>query len=346
MSNGEFDDNRENREEGSENEWNETEKNKEDEHPQEQTQHIEPSPAKKGGKKWIYVTIFLVAFFIGFFLSAQFTGYFTYAKSPSEIGKEIVDYINTNLVENGGVGLVSVEEESGLYKITTSYLGREIPVYATKDGKFLITINGMIDMTEELPETPQTGEIPKTDKPTVDLFVMSQCPFGVQAETNIKPVVELLGDKIDFNLYFIARKTGDGFSSLHGEEEVNEDLRQVCIMQYYPEKFWDYLECVDKDYRNIGSVWENCAEDVGIDTDIIKTCAEGDEGETLLSDNIAVGNSKGISASPTLLINGVMYSGSRTPEAFKSAICSAFTTEPEECSTVLNSTGGDASGSC
>jgi hypothetical protein len=84
----------------------------------------------------------------------------------------------------------------------------------------------------------------KTDKPVVDLYVMSYCPYGVRAENNLAPLVKLFGNKVDFNIRFIAQVQGDSvesIDSLHGIKEAKEDLNQIAIMELYPEKFWDYL---------------------------------------------------------------------------------------------------------
>ena len=54
----------------------------------------------------------------------------------------------------------------------------------------------------------------------------------------------------------------------------------------------------------------------------------------------------GVTGSPTLIINGVDYSGARTSEAYKQAICSAFKTAPAECNQSLSTTGTAASGNC
>jgi len=54
----------------------------------------------------------------------------------------------------------------------------------------------------------------------------------------------------------------------------------------------------------------------------------------------------GVTGSPTLIINGVEYSGSRSSEAYKQAICDAFTTAPSECSQTLSETSSTATGGC
>ncbi|NOQ38626.1 hypothetical protein GQ472_07125, partial [archaeon] len=107
-----------------------------------------------------------------------------------------------------------------------------------------------------------------SEKPvTLDMYIMSQCPYGVQAEDGAIPAVKKLKDSVNYNIYFIANDNGDGtFSSLHGQPEVDENMRQICIMEKYPEQFLDYLTCLNKNYRNAGTAWKSCAESNSIDT--------------------------------------------------------------------------------
>jgi len=74
----------------------------------------------------------------------------------------------------------------------------------------------------------------KKDVPEVELFVMSHCPYGTQMEKGILPVVELLGDKIDFKIRFV-------YYAMHGEKEVNEEARQYCIQKEQKDKFISYF---------------------------------------------------------------------------------------------------------
>ncbi len=198
------------------------------------------------------------------------------------------------------------------------------------------------------PIAATTAELPKKEKPEVKLFVMSQCPYGTIAEKAMEPVVDLLGDKADIKLYFIANDNGDGtFKSLHGQPEVDGDMRQVCIDKYYSnEVLYDYLVCVADDYRNLGSIWEKCAKDNGIDVAKIKSCFDGDEGKTLLAENVKEAEKYRVSGSPTLIINDQRYNGARTSEGYKQAVCSSFAEEQEECAEVLSGTAAPASGSC
>ena len=157
---------------------------------------------------------------------------------------------------------------------------------------------------------------------TIELFVMSQCPYGVQAEALVDKVLARFGGEVNLSLHFIANENAEGsFSSLHGQTEVDEDIRQVCIMKYYPDKVLKYLTCVVKNYTKVGQVWESCATQNGIDASKIRECSTGEEGKLLLKENIKRTNELGITASPTIFINGQRYSGSRDESSITKAIC-------------------------
>ena len=278
----------------------------------------------------------------------------------NDIANKTVDFLNENIITGSDKAtLDAVSETSGILNITVNYQGRKIPIYTTEDGKFLI-LSSPIDTTVPIPQpeeqTQQPTETPKTDKPTVQLFVMAFCPYGIQAEDAMKPVVDLLGSKADIQVHFIASVGGttpDTVQSLHGTVEAQEDLRQVCIMKYYDQKtYWNYVMTIDancsNNYRDAtyDACWKDAATKAGIDASKIDTCSKAAEGVNLLKADADLSNSKGVSGSPTLIINGVTYSGARTPDAYKEGICNAFTTKPAECSQNLSATGTAASGNC
>ena len=70
----------------------------------------------------------------------------------------------------------------------------------------------------------------------VDLHVMAQCPYGVQAESAFKDVVSKLGSDLDLNVEYIGQSQGGEPSSMHGPNEVKGDLFQVCAKKYAPER--------------------------------------------------------------------------------------------------------------
>jgi predicted DsbA family dithiol-disulfide isomerase len=237
-------------------------------------------------------------------------------------------------------------------KILPAYLFSDNITKSPNYAQISRALNKVGDMYQITPSAagasynPTLVEIPRK----LDLFVMSQCPYGVMAEKNLKEVLDLFGSKINFSLRFIADQKADGtFSSLHGQKEVDEDLRQVCAMKYYPDKYYSYILCIDENYANAASIWEDCAQKNGLDVNTIKTCFEGSEGKQLLTENIKLGNELGIGSSPTFLINGKKQVGGAMPaETIKQNICKA-NAGLEGCEKTLSgaSTGNvPASGAC
>jgi predicted DsbA family dithiol-disulfide isomerase len=274
--------------------------------------------------------------------------------------EKVIGYANENLVQPGtSVTFKSVAESRGMYEIHGTYQSQDVTIYTTKDCTMLFTSGiNMSASGNTAPQKPTPAPTPvKTARPSVDLYVMAFCPYGTQAESAMKPVVSLLGSKADIQVRYITTVGGstvDSVQSLHGSSEAQEDLRQICIQKKYPEKFWDYIDAfnarcypVSQNLTSLNACWRNTTASLGIDTSAIETCATGSDGLGMLKTDETNANQNGATASPTLLINGVKYSGARTPEAYKQAICNSFDTAPAECGTTLTSTQTAASaGGC
>jgi glutaredoxin len=271
--------------------------------------------------------------------------------------EKTLTYINNNIVSHGtSVTLTSVTENRGIYEMKIAYQGNGMTIYTTRDCSSLFT--SIIDMNAAAGSGTSPAAPPiKTERPVVDLYSMAFCPYGTQAENAMKPVAALLGSKADIRVRYITTTTGNTVASvwsLHGTSEAKEDLRQICIIKKNPEKFWAYLgqfnDACYPQYQNaslLDACWKNVTVAVGIDSKIIETCASGEEGLALLKADEALSNKDGASSSPTLIINGQEYRGTRTPDAYKQAICDRFVTPPAECSTILPPVSGTAvSGGC
>ncbi len=145
----------------------------------------------------------------------------------------------------------------------------------------------------------------KEAKPNVmEIFVMSQCPYGVMAENAIieaKKRGEFPKDKIVKLRYIVNYDPARGFSSLHGSAEWEEDVRQLLIAKYYPTKLWQYLAIRNKDYRS--SRWDKAMEEAGINPKKIMKKFDT-EGLELLKAEAAYGDAYKVSASPTFLWEG------------------------------------------
>lgn len=168
----------------------------------------------------------------------------------------------------------------------------------------------------------------------VELFVMSQCPYGVEAEQKFKDVVDKFGADIDFKVEFIGDDKDGELSSMHGPKEVKGDLVQICAQKYSP-KWFDMILCQNKNPRAVDLNWESCAKDAGMPVSQIKSCAEGKEGKDLLAASFSRSESLGVSGSPTIHIGGKNYEGRRGVNDLSRAICAAYTGDkPAACSSI------------
>jgi len=220
----------------------------------------------------------------------------------------------------------------------------------------------------EIPESTevlgtQNTEIEKTDTPSVYLFTMSYCPYGNIADEFTAPVYNLLKDRVNFEPHYViysgyASQMGadwsgyctaedENYCSMHGIQELNQDVRELCIWKYDKDKYWDFVLDVNTacDYTNVDSCWTDVAKKYGIDTDQINKC-QTEEKDSLLAKEVELNTQYNVAGSPHIVVNDAEYSGNRDAESFKQFVCSAFNNSPESCATVLDSAASTASGSC
>lgn len=283
-------------------------------------------------------------------LIAIFTKGFSFGKalSKEEVKKVTEDYVNKLTQGQAKASVTEITEENGLYKLKLNVGGQLYNSYATKDGKLLFpqSVDMSADINQQASDTANAApakDIPKTDKPTVELFVMSYCPYGTQAEKGILPAARALGSKIDFKIRFV-------YYAMHGEKEVKENMNQYCIQKEQPDKFNSYLAC----FLN-ASDGAACLAAAKVDTSKLSACAAAADKQYALMANLndkskwlngnyplfsidaALNTKYGVGGSPTLVINGVDSSSGRDSASYLKAICGAFKTEPSECRTQLSS---------
>ncbi|MGM5482153.1 MAG: DsbA family protein [Nanobdellota archaeon] len=197
----------------------------------------------------------------------------------------------------------------------------------------------------------QLQSIPKREKPEVDLYVMSFCPYGNKAENTMQPVYEQLKDKVQFNVNYIVSAQGDQIKSLHGSTEVAQNKREVCVMKEYGmDKFFSFITYVNDNCGSKGDCWKEAAKESGLDSEAIQNCVD-EEGTELMKQEARKAQDAGASGSPTMFVNGkksqLVYNYG-SPESYKKAICAGFTSVPTECKEQLQevvSAEGSA-GSC
>jgi hypothetical protein len=271
------------------------------------------------------------------------------AKAKAEI------FINKYLMQSGSKATIKdITTEYGLYKLKIDITSDVVESYLTKDGRFFFpqaldidqisaaTSTGAASQTNT-PAAPAATVTKKSDKPIVELFVMSYCPYGTQIEKGILPVTKLLGSKIDFQIKFCSY-------SMHGEKELKENLLQYCIQKDQPAKYNAYLTCFLE-----SSDSASCLTSTGVDANAANSCATKTDNTFKVTSNFtnnvgyqgsypgfdvnkADNDKYSVAGSPTLIINGEEISSGRDSASLLKTICSAFNNEPRECSTTLSST--------
>ncbi len=290
------------------------------------------------------------------------TGTFVFNQAKAqEIGQMLSDMFYVNTGSPVAVTYSRYEEQPDHAVLYYTVEGKEMPVYVSKDYTYLYPnalnvtqlktqiAQAKVDMATLATQnaTPQ-AEPTKTAEPAVGIYVMAFCPYGNQAENALKDVVNLLADKVAFEPIYIISGSGGNYQSLHGPQELHEDIREKIVFNKYGEKKWmaftyDVNANCTKD--NADTCWKDSATRTGVN--ITEVEAEYNTSFNAIADaEVAKANAAGVSGSPTIIMNGATYNGGRTPDAFKSWICTGFITEPAECSQNLTATATAASGSC
>jgi len=314
---------------------------------------------------WI---VAVLAIFIVLQNSGQLKGLGTPSLSSDKIAEKVVAAIARDVGGNAEeISVDSIEKEGSLYKISLNIFGQQYDSYATTDGKYLFPQK--IDL-----ELPEPKSIPKSEKPEVDLFVMSYCPFGNQAEELMAPVADLLGDNANIELHYVVYNNyasgypeycideENKYCSMHGIQELNQGVRELCVQKYDSDKLWDFVKEMNEGAtsEDADNKWKGIAESLNIDTDKIADCQEKeffsllDNDLELTSTNYPVQDPSGhngqqedsVSGSPTLVINGVMYDGARSVAGYQTAICNSFNEAPKECLEALAEEQIVSGGSC
>ena len=333
-------------------------KEKPKEHKKHEHKHHKHHAAKHKSTKgvspiWPVISAILVILLVIMIVANPFSGQANTQEKIGEAEAKLLaqEFVNTNLLQPGASASVTdIDEENGVYKIQLTIQGQQYDSYMTMDGKMFFPQAGikMDEVAAQQPTQentqPAAPDVPKSETPEIEMFVMSHCPFGTQIEKGMLPVVELLGDKADIQVKFVNY-------AMHGKEEVDEQLKQYCIQQEYPEQYYAYLQCFLQD-----SDGEACIQELGFDQTTLDTCiAATDEEYGIYADyedkstwsggrfpRFAIHDEEnqayGVQGSPTLVVNGQKVSAQRDSESLKQIVCNAFEETPDECNTELPTT--------
>ncbi|MBI5416844.1 hypothetical protein HZA55_02700 [Candidatus Poribacteria bacterium] len=183
-----------------------------------------------------------------------------------------------------------------------------------------------IPVTQEIEEDDKMKEIlnnyenqntaaPKKVK--LELFVMSYCPYGQEAENEIFSLLKETDNLIDFEIHYIIDKKDTTFISSHGENELDENLKQLSIFKQFPDKFWNYLFCRNK---NLQDTRNSCLNEAGIDIKELDIYMN-ENIKKILKEESDLTELLHVNSSPTLFINHNIYQGKIKKDLLLREIC-------------------------
>ena len=179
------------------------------------------------------------------------------------------------------------------------------------------------------------------DRVNLELFVMLDCPYGIDAERILVPLALAFPDKIELKVVYIAEPVNEatapskplecstapdspGFAPPQPSEKslLQEELAaQILIREYLPDRYLDYLLARLQTPDDVP--WPTVAQSVGIQPDMVQLWIQGQEHLPLLATDYERCLEKDIYASPTLFINDREYTGSFSANGLLRQWCEA-----------------------
>jgi protein-disulfide isomerase len=295
--------------------------------------------------KWAIATyVFGIAFII--LLALMISGGY----SPNSIGQTKMkslseDFINTQLIQGGGVQVISLTQESGIYVATILSQGQEIPVYFTKDGKFISPGRPLALITDSnAPNTQPVSNEPvnvsvgnspvigNTNAPvTIIEFSDFQCPFCRQFYS--QTYNQLKAQYIDTGKVKLVFKNFP-LINLHPSAEISAEA-VLCVKEKggdtaffkMHDKIFQEQNKLDGGNALTGPVTKTItytsddlkkwAKDLSYD---ISSCLDSGKYKDQVSAEESEGSSIGVTGTPSFVINGQILEGAQPLSAFQTVI--------------------------
>ena len=266
------------------------------------------------------------------------------AKVIPEIIKKLDPSVTLKAVEN-------LKETSNIYlfdlKLEVQGKEQKFTSYMTRDGKYFFTggikvadLDKKPDVKGEATEEQKKltcSDVKKSDAPVLTAFVVADCPFGLQMQRVMKVA---LSEEPELSKYFSVKYIGsveDGkITSMHGDKEAQENLRQICIREEQKDLYWPYVSCYMKEGKSA-----ECLVETKVNQTQLQTCtSDAQKGLAYAQKDFDAANKMNVSGSPTLVVNDMTVSefdfGGRNADSLKQIICCGSQAQSGFCSKTLS----------
>jgi len=169
--------------------------------------------------------------------------------------------------------------------------------------------------------------VPLIEMIRVNIFTTSLNPEGIRVVNAWKEILEVMGDAVNFNLYFVLWKDENkNFASPLGPREVLLDTWMLCAIHHYPRyhDYYPYIYCLNNNNDNVSMATslENCAKGHNLNFSILQECvnSEGKKKTTLLEDSMREASSHKV---PSVVVRSNTLQSLQRMD-FINALCNAF----------------------
>lgn len=305
-----------------------------------------PSDVKKSNKTPLLIILALAAVFLIVKIFTMQSG----ASMTTLKEKTLPDTIKKILGNSDQKFKINtIKETNGVYEFELELQGttpQKYTSYITKDGKILFTSGIKLDDLNKQQNTTQPtpakkascNDLPKAEQPSLIAFVVADCPYGLQMQRVVK---KALSEAPDLSSSLLVKYIGSvekgKIISMHGDKEAQENLKQICIREEQPEKYWPYVSCYMQEGKS-----DECSTTAALNTTSLQACiSEPKRGLAFAQKDFDAANAFKIGGSPTLLLNNKQIVsefdfGGRNANSLKDIVCCASNSKSESCEKSLS----------
>lgn len=286
-----------------------------------------------------YLVLIATILLLGFF------GYKYYKTNQlNKIKKEVLPQAIKKVINNDQTkfSVGEIKETNGVYQFELTVNNQKYTSYISKDGKLLFPGGVMLEDKQTKTNATATGtpakkltcqDLKKTEKPSLTAFVVANCPYGLQMQRVFKTAINELADLEKFlTIKYMGGVENGKITSMHGDKEAEENLKQICVREEQKDKYWPYLSC----YMQEGKT-DQCLAQNNIDITKLTSCtSDKNRGLKYAQADFNSANKFNVSSSPTLVLNNQQTVsefdfGGRTANTVKEILCCGSQNKADFC---------------
>ena len=183
------------------------------------------------------------------------------------------------------------------------------------------------------------NDMPKNATPKLTAFIVADCPYGLQTQRLFKKAVtDISAMAANLSVKYIGSVENGKITSMHGDKEAQENLKQICIREEQANAFYPYLSCYMQEGKS-----EECNGTSGVNATNLKACMDDkSRGLKYAAADFALANKFSVAGSPTLLLNDEKVVsefdfGGRNVKAIKDMLCCSAGNKLSYCSATASS---------